>query len=386
MIRSPFYRSLVDKAQKPRFRFLVASAISLPAAFLAIKYTPCLFREETVDSRPVLTGLLNAQDVSARAPVPSPALTPKPTPAPPAVTAPTKPRLPAAVTDALTLTGDDQNDALRTALQSWAAEDPENALVFARSLQTSFRPSAISTVLEALGNHPDLALRAGRQLLSEEPTMADEYGTALIGALARAQQFTTALALVNSTSVDSSRTEWTATIIGTWARLQPSAAPQLATVMSRPGVPDQVFQSFVEGWAASAPSALAEFALTLPSGEARRNVFSTALESWVTQDPNVAAQWIGSRLKQAPEFDQALATLLTRTDRVFCPTETALDWSNSIADGDLRLSTRASIIKAWAEHDRAAALKYIQTAQTVRPEERGPLVAALGPTTPRPDD
>lgn len=382
MIRFPSHWSFIDKNRKPRRR-LIAGAIALPLAVAGVTCIAYLNKDETLDTRPILPGLL-AEGAAA----PRPTALPSPTPASttPVTAAHPVARIPFAVTAALRLPAEDQDDALATALKAWAAREPDQALGYARSLRIPNRANAIRAVLETLGHNPSLALQAGRRLLTEEPDQADDYGATLITALNQAGQFTTALDLANSTGAERTRTDWTAAIVATWVRTQPEAALRIAAVVSRPGVPEQVFQAMVEGWATSAPAALANFALTLPPGETRRSVLSRALESWVTQDPKSASETIHTRLKDAPEFGQALATLLTRSDRVFCPPPIAFDWTSDIADADLRMSTRAALMKTWAESDREAALNYLKAAKSVAPEERGQLYATLTSTPPRPPD
>lgn len=380
--RFPPSWSFVDKDRKSRFRLLVG-AIALPLGLAGVVYLVHVNGEEALDTRPILPNLLASESNAPR----SIARPSTPTSTPEISVRETRPQasIPFAVTAALRLPAEDQDDALATALKAWAAREPEQALGFAKALRIPNRANAIRAVLETLGGNPSLALQAGRKLLIEEPDQADDYGSTLITALNQAGQFTTALDLANSSGAERTRTEWTAAIVATWVRTQPDSALRIAAVVSRPGVPEQVFQAMVEGWASSAPRALANFALTLPPGETRRTVFTRALEGCVAQDPKSASNSIDARFKQAPEYGQALATLLTRPDRVFSTPPIAFDWTSDIADTDLRMSTRAALMKTWAETDREAALKYLNTAKAVGQEERGQLYAALTQPARPPD-
>jgi hypothetical protein len=269
------------------------------------------------------------------------------------------------------------DDAFKDSLQEWALREPSAAMVFAKQLPPAVRAFAIRAVLEVLGKYPLIALREGQELLREEPEHADDYGTVLIGSLCRAGEFASALELARSPHADSSREEWMTTIVGSWTRSQPDSAPDLATAFLNQGVRGRAFQSLLEGWAVSAPNTLAEFAFQLPAGPERAAAFHLALESWTRKEPLGAAEWIGLRLGKAPEFDAALATLLTHADGVFCPPETAVEWAGAINDPSLRLSALTSVVKTWAANDGPAALRYIQNGAPVDSTEHETLLAAI---------
>lgn len=337
--------------------------------------------DEPIDTRPVLPTSLAAHPTT----VPSASPTPLPrTSATTPASSAEQSRVPSAVLAALSLPGELQEDKLINAIRDWAVKEPERALVFAKSLHNSARGPAIQTVLETLGTHPDLALRAGRQMIVEEPDQADVWGAILIGALTSAQEFTTALEMAQSPGAENSRTDWTASIIGQWIRSQPEMVPQLAALVARPGTPEVVIQAFRDGWASATPASAAEFALTLPAGETRQNVVARAVLEWIDREPKAAAEWIEQKLPPGPEYDHALAALLTQTPREFYSPQVALDRSAAISDSQLRTDTRVTLMRTWAETDRQAALNYLQLAKGVTLEERGQLFAALTqlPTPP----
>jgi hypothetical protein len=272
--------------------------------------------------------------------------------------------------------------ALKDSLQEWALREPIQALAFAKKSLPATRAFAVRAVLEVLGRFPAIAVAEGTQLFREEPDRADEYGTVLIGSLCRAGEFTSAFGLASTPGTESSREEWMAIVIGSCARNQPDTAGELATVLESQGVHGRLFQTLIDGWAASAPGTLADYALRLPAGDERTAALRLSVESWIRREPTGAAEWIASQLKDAPEFDYALATLLTKTDSVFCPTQTAFEWAGGINDPALRLNVRTNIIKTWASHDSASAKNYIQNGAALDPKERASLLAA----TARPAD
>lgn len=322
-----------------------------------------------VDLRPILPDLL-APRLDAATPPRVPARTES-------AARPPKAEIPPAIVDALTLPGEAREEALINLVREWAARDPEHAFVWAKTLRQPEHTSVIETILDTLGDKPGLALRLGRELLRQELDQSADYGSILIAALNREENFTAALEFANSSGAETNRTGWTATVVEAWARAQPTAAPHIAAVVSKPGVPDEVLNAFVAGWANSAPASAAGFAMTLPLGETRQTAVSEALGIWISQEPKSAADWIDKQLDGSPEFDQALATLLTQADETLYTPKSALERVNTISDPTLRADTRATLMQRWADSDRQAALNYLQLAPDVKPEERMQLFAAL---------
>lgn len=361
------------KKRTPRARVALGCATAL--SVLGVGYIiRAIGGDEPVDARPILPTLLATHSTE---PFPASAAPPAHTQAAPLGSPPAQPSPPPAVLAALSLPGDRQEDTLINAIREWATKDPERAFVFAKSLHTSARGPVIQTVLETLGTHPDLALRAGRQMILEEPDQVDVLGSILISALTSAKEFTTALEFAQSPGAEGSQTDWTAAIIGQWVRSQPEMVPQLAAIVARPGTPELVIQAFREAWASAAPASAAEYALSLPAGETRQAVVARAVSEWINREPKAAAEWIDQKLKNGPEYDQALAALLTQTPREFYSPQTALDRTATISDPLLRTDTRVTLIRSWAEMDRQAALNYLQLARGVSPAERGQLFATL---------
>jgi len=340
--------------------------------------------DDSVDTRPILPTLLAAHPIATPSESSATPLA-EPREARPAAVPAQQANVPSAVLAALALPMETREDAATNAIREWAMREPERALVFARSLRTPDRSAAIQTVLETLGDHPALALKAGREILLAEPEEAEVFGSTLINALTSAKEFTTALELAKSSGIENSRIDWTSTIVGEWVRSQPEMVPQLAAIIARPGTPEQVIQSFRDAWASAAPASAAESALALPPGEVRQGVVARAVSEWISQEPKAAAEWIDQNLKSGPEFDQALAALLTQTPRDFYSPQAALERTTSISDPQLRADTRATLMRSWAETDRQAALNYLQLAKEVGPEERGQLFVALTQPPASPD-
>lgn len=252
-------------------------------------------------------------------------------------------------------------------------------LAAARAIDGPERSAAIVRALEHLGQFPADALTAGKQLLSEEPQHAAEFGTVLMGALVRAGEFPAALELASTAGPAENRSEWMSLVLDSWVRHEPNMGPELAGSLIKQGISGPVFDAFARGWADSAPDKLADFAAQLPPGPSRASAFNAAWERWVERDPMTAAQWMAVRLKDAPEFEPALATLLARTDDLFTSTETAVQWAEAIDDPALRLSATTHVLQRWARRDRAAAVNYVRTAPKLDPSEREKLLAALVP-------
>lgn len=133
------------------------------------------------------------------------------------------------------------------------------------------------------------------------------------------------------------------------AHLQPSTARLLA---------EQWFNKDQQGATAWAQS--------LNNETARAVACAAIVETWSHKDPTgPVAQWIES-LPPGSAYDVAVAAYagnINATDR-----EAALAWVSTIGDPQLRQLQVESYAKAWLQHDRAEATRWIEQAETLSPE------------------
>jgi hypothetical protein len=262
-------------------------------------------------------------------------------------------------------------------LRAWAGTEPAAALAWARGLTGELRLAALIAVLEGAAKQPALAVRLASELLIDQPELAADCGTAFVGALIRREAFGAALEFARS-GPNELRPAWLATLFGAWAEREPAFARELATLFGTQGGAGPAFQSVVEHWATANPAAAAAYAMDLPPGPARSAALQASVPRWAVCDPEAVVAAL-PRLTGPAERDTALAAIVSGTDAVNRPTQTALAWSEAITDPALRQRALAHVLLEWAQSDPAAAESYVSTATHLSAAEREALHAALQP-------
>src|SRR5262249_47927083 len=159
----------------------------------------------------------------------------------------------------------------------------------------------IEAALTGATSQPGLALEIGRELLAEDRESGSAYGLALIGALARAENFSSAVEFLQA-APSGSRADWISLTFNLWAQSNPDDAAQALERFTDSKEHAAAFQVLVAGWAAGNPSGLAAYSVSLPPGEDRGRALDAALAGWCLQDPVAAGDWLNS-LPADPEFD-----------------------------------------------------------------------------------
>jgi hypothetical protein len=253
-------------------------------------------------------------------------------------------------------------------LRAWGEQDPRAALTWALQQDESQRSINVEAALAGAATQPDLALELGRELLAQDAASDTAYSSILVGALSAAGKFQAALRFASQGPADS-RADWLANIFHRWGESLPDEAVKALNTLDQKESHDAAFQALVAGWAAGNPSGLAAYAVKLPPGEDRTRALGAALDNWSMQDPASAGEWLND-LPASPELDQAIAGLITRTDRVNRSPEVAISWVESISDLKLRRDTLIQVMQEWAQTEPAAAWKYFKEVSWLDETER----------------
>lgn len=223
---------------------------------------------------------------------------------------------------------------------------------------------------------PEVAAQIGRDLLASEPESGIAYGSALIAALGKAGEFTTAFQFAND-APPGARGEWLKAIFSNWSRTAPEAAIKALSSIEDSRLRDDAFQNLTKGWAATDAAGLANYAVTLPKEDMERHTaLARALDNWCLLDPAGAGEWLNS-LPPSPEWDSYITVLVTRTDSANRSPETAMSWVEGIYDPQWRRIALTTVARQWAESDPAAAQKYVEGAAWLTPAQRDEILRSL---------
>jgi len=265
-------------------------------------------------------------------------------------------------------------------LRGWATHDAAAAARYALSLRESERGAAIAAVLTgAVAQSPETAAQLGGRLSAEDAPRAPEYGQALVSALADAGEFRVAARFVAGTAATPLRAEQMNTAFQLWAEHRPAEAAAAVDELADPDLRREAFRGLAVGWAAADPAALANFAAALPPGESRAQALANAVPRWVEQDPVAAAQWLVQH-DGSPDYDMGVLAVANQPALLAGRPETAMSLAASISDPPLRTNTLRTLALKWAEHDPAAARRFVAGSPDFSPEERNAILAETGPT------
>ena len=253
-------------------------------------------------------------------------------------------------------------------LRAWSELDPYAAVDWALKQNESERAIDMEATLTGAARQPDLAVEIGRELLAEDPDAGSAYGMALIGALGRAGNFSSAMEFLKAAPADT-RTDWISLTFNLWAQSNPDEAAKAFATFTEPKEHAAAFPALVSGWAAGNPAGLANYAAALPPGDDRIHALNAALTGWCLQDPAAAGEWLNS-LPPDPEFDKAIALLVTGTDSVNRSPEVAISWVAGITDPELRRDSLLHVMREWAKTDSAAAWDYFKNLSWFTESER----------------
>lgn len=267
-----------------------------------------------------------------------------------------------------------------TVLRAWAANDPESATQWALARREVDRVAAVTAVLHgAVARSPDEAAALGARLCTQDPAHAADYGGALIGALAEAGNFPVAVGFVAASTDTPLRIEQMNTAFQLWAQHQPGAAAAAVDAVADPRLRLEAFRGMAVGWATADPVSLANYAVNLPTGELRAQALSNALPRWVDQNPTAAAEWIGQHDGNA-DFDMGVVAVAQQPGLIADRPETAMGLAESITDPALRTNTLHNLALTWAQHDVAAARRFIESSTDFSDMERKVLLAEAVPS------
>jgi hypothetical protein len=225
-------------------------------------------------------------------------------------------------------------------------------------------------------NQPQQAVAIVRGLLKYYDS-ADHVNAApaLVVALNNAGQFQSALDFINDSPEDL-RADWTRATFQRWGESRPQEAVQALNSISDDTLRNDAFRALVTSWSAQSPSALADYAASLPEGNDRAFALTQLVDNWCLQDPTAFAGWLNTS-PPGLDLDQAIATMISKTDGANYSPQVALQWAEIIFDTDLKFDSIKHVLAEWNQTDPAAVQSYLATTSTLDTEKRQSLLRSL---------
>jgi hypothetical protein len=248
----------------------------------------------------------------------------------------------------------DRLDFYRGIFGEWSKDDPEGALVHAKSefAAGQLRSEVIGIAMNKWGQERprDAWLWAEKNL---QGPLKDRALTDLTVGWTRRNPTEAATWLAASGLT--SQPLFTA-LPGTWAESDPAAAAAWVKGLS-PGKTRDTAEVAVAGVIAHEDPAKAAEEFKEPIAEGKNPAVAfTIANIWATTDPTAAAEWVAT-LPEGPSKQEAAATLAT----VWASSDIqgAVGWTNQIQDPLVKKQVVSNIGTTWAAIDPAAALEWL---------------------------
>jgi hypothetical protein len=260
-------------------------------------------------------------------------------------------------------------------VRAWGENDPQGAVSWALAQDEGVRLRLMEAALTGAAAQPATALAIGQRLLADDPVTGSAYGSVLVGALAGAGQFQSALQFASRGPADTGA-DWMTSVFRRWGEAQPDEAVRAWEKITQVELRTPAFRALVDGWEARDPSALVAYAVALPASEERSFALEQGLQRWSVQDPSAMAAWL-NRLGPSTEFDFGVTTMLSRTDGANRDTKTAAAWVACIGDPELRYVALSRLAREWAEEDRVAFRNYVEAVSWLNVDQRQHLLQSF---------
>lgn len=252
----------------------------------------------------------------------------------------------------------------------WARQDPDAALAWAKSLPEEVRGDALGNIIE--------------QLTSEDPLKAAGVAMSFEGE-ERERSFRT-IADQWSRNEPQEAVKWAESLNGegragameealeNWVTKDTESTVAYLDKMET-SERDEIMSEVVEHWAridAASAADAANWVAQQPQGEGKVDATGEAVGAWMRADAEAASTWLGEQ-PAGDAKDRGIAALL-RDRSVREDPQVAVLWADSISDEKMRGEQVSRSTRSWLANDRAAALEYLDTTESLSVEQKTGLI------------
>ena len=252
----------------------------------------------------------------------------------------------------------------------WAKQDTNAALAWANGLPDGVKGDALSNIIE--------------QITTEDPLKAAEVAMGFEGE--QQERSLRTIADQWSRSEPQEALKWAEALTGEGrVGVMEEALENLVRKDAESAVAyldkmeaserDSIMKEVVEQWARNGEEATAEAAKWVASqddGKGKVDATGEVVGQWMRSDPEAASEWLGAQ-PAGDARDRGVASLL-RDRSVREDPSAAVAWADTISNEEMRGEQVERSTRSWLASDRAAALEYLETSESLSAEQKTKLI------------
>ena len=254
--------------------------------------------------------------------------------------------------------------------KEWAKQDTNAALAWAKGLPGEVKGDALGNIIEQITTEDPL--RAAEVAMSFEGeqqersfrTIADRWS---------ANEPEKALKWAEGLTVEG-RVGVMEEALENWVREDPESTVAYLDKMEA-SERDSIMKEVVEQWARTGGDATVDAANWVASqadGEGKVDATGEVVGQWMRSDPEAASEWLGAQ-PVGDARDRGVAALL-RDRSVREDPSTSVAWADTISDDKMRSEYVERSARSWLGSDRASALEYLETSESLSAEQKTKLI------------
>jgi len=252
----------------------------------------------------------------------------------------------------------------------WAKQDANAALAWAKGLPDEVKGDALGNIIEQITT--DDPLRAaevamgfeGEQQERSLRTIADRWSA---NEPEKALKWAEGLTSEGRVGVMEEALE-------NWVRKDAESTVAYLDKMES-SERDSIMKEVVEQWARNGEEATAEAAKWVASqddGKGKVDATGEVVGQWMRSDPEAASEWLGEQ-PVGDARDRGVAALL-RDRSVREDPSAAVAWADTISNDEMRSEQVERSARSWLASDRASALEYLETSESLSAEQKTKLI------------
>ncbi|MDE0571113.1 MAG: hypothetical protein OSB44_10555 [Verrucomicrobiales bacterium] len=252
----------------------------------------------------------------------------------------------------------------------WAKQDTNAALAWAKGLPDEVKGDALGNIIE--------------QITTDDPLKAAEVAMGFEG-----EQQGRALRTIAdqwSRNEPEQALKWAEALTGeervgvmeealeNWVRKDTESTVAYLDKMEA-SERDSIMKEVVEQWARVGGDATADAAKWVASqddGKGKVDATGEVVGQWMRSDPEAASEWLGAQ-PVGDARDRGVAALL-RDRSVREDPSAAVAWADTISNDEMRGEQVERSARSWLASDRAAALEYLETSESLSADQKTKLI------------
>ena len=245
--------------------------------------------------------------------------------------------------------------AAHSALSSWSARDPFEALAWSREQIPEGERNPYTVGIVAGWTNYDILEAA--DFVAGMPEGRDRYRS--LGILA--SQFLQngipeATQWADGLPEDEFKESVFLNLARQWSSQDPESSADWVEHHVGESYSVDAIRTVASNWARDDPLSAVSWAAELPEGEAREKGVAASISRWAADDPNAAGDWL-NEIPAEPSMDPAVRAFARRIAEL--DPEAALSWSKSIIDPELRLQSIQEVSQDWYRQDPQSASAWL---------------------------